>query len=168
MILVTGATGHAGSRGGASAAASAAGRCAPSFAIPDKARALFGDAVELAVGDFADPRRGARRAGRRGAASCSPAPTIRVASSGRRDAIDAAAATGVRRIVKLSTIGAEPGAPVAFWDWHGRVEQHLAGLRRPRRRPPVHLRTCRTCSPPPSRSRARAGCTRPRARRGSR
>jgi uncharacterized protein YbjT (DUF2867 family) len=27
--------------------------------------------------------------------------------------------------VKLSTIGAEPGAPVAFWDWHGRVEQHV-------------------------------------------
>ena len=27
--------------------------------------------------------------------------------------------------MKLSTIGAEPGAPVAFWDLHGRVEQHL-------------------------------------------
>jgi uncharacterized protein YbjT (DUF2867 family) len=27
--------------------------------------------------------------------------------------------------VKLSTIGAAPGAPVAFWDWHGRVEEHL-------------------------------------------
>ena len=40
-------------------------------------------------------------------------------------AIDAAAEAGVRRIVKLSSIVAEPGAPVAFWDWHGRIEQHL-------------------------------------------
>ena len=40
-------------------------------------------------------------------------------------AIDDALAAGVRRIVKLSTIGAAPGAPVAFWDWHGRVEEHL-------------------------------------------
>ena len=31
----------------------------------------------------------------------------------------------MRRIVKLSSIAAEPGAPVAFWDWHGRIEQHL-------------------------------------------
>jgi len=27
--------------------------------------------------------------------------------------------------VKLSAVGAEPGSPVAFWDWHGQVEQHL-------------------------------------------
>jgi uncharacterized protein YbjT (DUF2867 family) len=40
-------------------------------------------------------------------------------------AIDAAAAEGVQRILKLSTVGAAPGAPVAFWDWHGQVEQHL-------------------------------------------
>ena len=38
---------------------------------------------------------------------------------------------GVRRIVKLSSIVAEPGAPVAFWDWHGRIEQHLRAVRRP-------------------------------------
>jgi uncharacterized protein YbjT (DUF2867 family) len=40
-------------------------------------------------------------------------------------AIDAAAAAGVGRIVKLSSLAAEPGAPVAFWDWHGQIEQHL-------------------------------------------
>ena len=40
-------------------------------------------------------------------------------------AIDAAAAAGVRRIVKLSSLVAEPGSPVAFWDWHGRIEEHL-------------------------------------------
>jgi uncharacterized protein YbjT (DUF2867 family) len=41
------------------------------------------------------------------------------------NAIEAAAAAGVRRIVKLSAATAEPGSSVAFWDWHGRVEQHL-------------------------------------------
>ena len=30
-----------------------------------------------------------------------------------------------RRIVKLSAAPAEPGSPVAFWDWHGQVEQYL-------------------------------------------
>src|SRR4029077_21039186 len=30
-----------------------------------------------------------------------------------------------RRVVKLSAVGAEPGSPVAFWDWHGRGEEHL-------------------------------------------
>lgn len=36
--------------------------------------------------------------------------------------IGAAAGAGVRRIVKLSALGAEVGSPVAFWDWHGRIE----------------------------------------------
>jgi uncharacterized protein YbjT (DUF2867 family) len=39
--------------------------------------------------------------------------------------IDAAARAGVRRIVKLSARGAAMGAPVAYWDWHGRIERHL-------------------------------------------
>jgi uncharacterized protein YbjT (DUF2867 family) len=39
--------------------------------------------------------------------------------------IDAAARAGVRRLVKLSARGAAIGASVAFWDWHGVIEQHL-------------------------------------------
>jgi len=39
--------------------------------------------------------------------------------------IGAAAAAGVRRIVKLSAFGTEIGSPLAFWDWHGRIEKHL-------------------------------------------
>jgi uncharacterized protein YbjT (DUF2867 family) len=31
----------------------------------------------------------------------------------------------VRRIVKLSALGAEVRSSVAFWDWHGRIEEHL-------------------------------------------
>jgi uncharacterized protein YbjT (DUF2867 family) len=40
-------------------------------------------------------------------------------------AIDAAARAGASRVVKLSSIEAEAGSPVAFWDWHGRIEEHL-------------------------------------------
>jgi uncharacterized protein YbjT (DUF2867 family) len=124
MDVVTGATGLAGSA--VVRALLERGRPVRAFVRDaDKARALFGDAVELAVGDLAD--RDAVRAALAGAE--------RVVLSGpddpRRveweaDAIDFAAATGVRRIVKLSTIGAAPGALVAFWDWHARIEQHLA------------------------------------------
>ena len=39
--------------------------------------------------------------------------------------IDAAAAAGVRRIVKLSALDAAIGSPVAFADAHGRIEAHL-------------------------------------------
>jgi len=39
--------------------------------------------------------------------------------------IDAAHAAGVQRIVKLSAQGAEIGSPVAYWDWHARIEAHL-------------------------------------------
>ncbi|MEI2765182.1 MAG: NAD(P)H-binding protein [Dermatophilaceae bacterium] len=39
--------------------------------------------------------------------------------------IDAAAACGVARIVKISAHGAAPDSPVAFWRWHADIEQHL-------------------------------------------
>jgi uncharacterized protein YbjT (DUF2867 family) len=45
--------------------------------------------------------------------------------------IDAAAAAGVRRIVKLSTVGADIGSRLAFWDWHARSEHHLRASRVP-------------------------------------
>lgn len=40
-------------------------------------------------------------------------------------AIDAAAALGVQRVVKVSAIGASAGSQLVFWDWHGRIEEHL-------------------------------------------
>jgi uncharacterized protein YbjT (DUF2867 family) len=91
---------------------------------PEKARHVLGDEVELAVGDFADA------SSVRAALENVQSLLLSSADDPRRvgwetRAIDAAAAAGVRRIVKLSTIGAEPGAPVAFWDWHGQVEEHL-------------------------------------------
>src|SRR5919109_47442 len=122
-ILVTGATGNAGSQ--VVRALRARGAAARAF-VRDakKARHLFGDEVELAPGDFAD------RSSVRSALEGVEAMLLSCADDPRRvewemGAIDAAVAAGVRRIVKLSTIGAAPGAPVAFWDWHGRVEEHL-------------------------------------------
>src|SRR5919109_4682041 len=124
MILVTGATGNAGSQV-VRALRERVSKVRAFVRDPGKARNLFGDEVELAVGDFADAR-SVRRA-----VEGVEAMLLSCADDPRRveweaSAIDAAAAARVARIAKLSTIGAEPGAPVAFWDWHGRVEEHLS------------------------------------------
>jgi uncharacterized protein YbjT (DUF2867 family) len=123
MILVTGATGNAGAQvvrelreRGARVRAFVRDR--------ERARERLGEGIELVVGDLADVD--SLRAALRGVddvlLSCADDPR-RV--EWETNAIDAAVAAGVRRIVKLSTIAAAPGAPVAFWDWHGRVEAHL-------------------------------------------
>jgi uncharacterized protein YbjT (DUF2867 family) len=123
MIVVTGATGNAGSE--VVRALGARGRSVRAFVRdPVRAQQKLGEDVDLAVGDFANPR--SMRAAFEGAdavlLSCADDP-CRVAWE--TAAIDVAAAAGVRRIVKLSTAAAEPGSPVAFWDWHGQVEDHL-------------------------------------------
>lgn len=41
--------------------------------------------------------------------------------------VDAAAAAGVKRVVKLSAAGAGVGSPVSLADWHGRNERRLQG-----------------------------------------
>jgi uncharacterized protein YbjT (DUF2867 family) len=123
MILVTGATGNAGSQ--VVRALLEAGQDVRAFVRDaDSAYALFGETVEPAPGDFADRR------SVRAALDGVEAVFLSGADDPRRvewetAAIDAAVAAGVPRIVKLSSIAAEPGAPVAFWDWHGRVERHL-------------------------------------------
>ena len=123
MILVAGGTGTAGSE--VVRALVEQGRAVRVLVRdPGKARALFGDAVEPAVGDFADARSvRAALAGVDQLFLSGPDDPRRVGWETR--AIDAAAAAGVGRIVKLSSIGAEPGSPVAFWDWHGRIEEQL-------------------------------------------
>jgi uncharacterized protein YbjT (DUF2867 family) len=123
MIVVTGATGNAGSEV-VRALTARGGRVRAFVRDPGKARHQLGENVELAVGDFADPP--SVRAALEGA----DALLLSCADDPRRigwemAAIDAAVAAGVRRVVKLSGAMAEPGSPVAFWDWHGQVEQHL-------------------------------------------
>src|SRR5262249_36198745 len=107
-ILITGATGTAGAE--VVRALLAEGRPVRVL-VRDagKARRLFGDAVEVADGDLRTALTGA------GALVLSgPDDPRRVAWESA--AIEAAA--GVRRIVRLSAIGAAPGSPVPFWDWH--------------------------------------------------
>jgi uncharacterized protein YbjT (DUF2867 family) len=123
MILVTGATGSTGAHVVHSLVARGA---AVRVFVRDagRARLRFGDAVEIAEGDLAFPP--SLRAALVGAdalfLSCADDPR-RV--EWETDAIDAAAAAGVGRIVRLSALPAAVGSPVAFWDWHGRVDDHL-------------------------------------------
>ena len=123
MIVVTGATGQAGSEV-ARALAARGGRVRAFVRDPGTARRKLGEGVELVAGDLADPR------SVRAALDGADALFLSCADDPRRvgwetSAIDAAAAAGVRRVVKLSAVGAGTGSPVAFWDWHGQVEQHL-------------------------------------------
>ena len=90
----------------------------------DGAAGKLGDGVELASGDFSDAA-SVRRAleGVDGVfLACDNNPRQVEYETGM---IGAATAAGVRRIVKLSAFGTEIGSPLAFWDWHGRIEKHL-------------------------------------------
>ncbi len=123
MIVVTGASGNAGSQV-VRALAARSERVRAFVRDPGRARQVLGEDVELAVGDFGDP------ASVRAALEGADALLLSCADDPRRvgwetAAIDAAVAAGVRRIVKLSAAAAEPGSPLAFWDWHGQVEQYL-------------------------------------------
>lgn len=123
MILVTGATGTVGSQ--IVVALLDLGNVPRVLARnPAKAADLLGDDVEIAAGDFAD--------GESLAAACedvdvalmlSPPEQTTVADQARF--VDAAKRAGVGRIVKLSAVGACPGAPQRFCAWHGEAERYL-------------------------------------------
>src|SRR5918998_5461104 len=122
-VLVTGATGNVGSR--VVGKLRDLGVPVRAFARDaGQAAAVLGDGVEVVVGDFADAA-SVRRAldGVEGDfLACANVPSQ---VEHETTVIDAAAEAGVGRIVKLSALGAEVGASVAFWDWHGRIEEHL-------------------------------------------
>ena len=122
-VLVTGATGNVGSR----VVKELAGRGVPVRAFvrdPVRAAAALGPEVELAVGDLADPAsiQAALEGAERVFLACGNlSPQVAYETN----LIDAAARAGVRRLVKLSALGAGIGSPVDFWDWHARIEEHL-------------------------------------------
>jgi uncharacterized protein YbjT (DUF2867 family) len=122
-VLVTGATGNLGSK----VIQQLRRRGVPVRAFvrdADQASAVLGPDVDLAVGDFAAPA--SIRSALEGVdvvfLACGNLPP-QVDYEG--NVIDAAAQAGVRRLVKLSALGAKLGSPVAFWDWHAQIEQHL-------------------------------------------
>lgn len=90
----------------------------------DRAARRLGHQVDLAVGDLAD-RASLDRA-------LDGVRQVFLAAANHPDqvthenaVIDAAAAAGVRRLVKLSNQGAQVGSPAAFWDANARIEEHL-------------------------------------------
>ncbi|HEX6678863.1 MAG TPA: SDR family oxidoreductase [Actinomycetes bacterium] len=122
-VLVTGATGNVGSR----VIKELRGRGVPVRAFvrdADQASAVLGPEVDLAVGDFAKPA--SIEAALDGVdalfLACGNLPPQ---VEFERNVIDAAARAGVRRLVKLSALGARFGSPVDFWDWHAQIERHL-------------------------------------------
>ena len=122
-LMVTGATGNIGSH----VVQELRGHGIPVRAFVrdlGRAAATLGGGVELAAGDFADAA-SVRRA-MEGVdvvfLACANDPRQVEYETG---VIDAAAAAGARRIVKLSACGARIGSEIAFWDWHGRIEAHL-------------------------------------------
>jgi len=128
-VMVTGATGNIGSK----VVQELRERGVPVRAlVRDSARAggILGRGVDLVEGDFADPaslRRAFAGVGRLFLACGNDPRQVEFETN----AIDAAVAAGVRGIVKLSAMGAEIGSPVAYWDWHARIERHLGASRLP-------------------------------------
>jgi uncharacterized protein YbjT (DUF2867 family) len=121
-VLVTGATGNVGSR----VVHALVSRGADVRAlVRDSAQAatLLPAAVELATADFAD-RRSLTQAVQGVDAAFVLTPNSPRQLELERHVLDAVADAGVRRVVKLSSIGARPGAPLEFWDVQGRLEAH--------------------------------------------
>ena len=123
MFVVTGATGNIGSR--VALALRARGEQVRAFVRdPARAAARLGAGIQRAVGDFEDV------ASLRAALDGADALFLATANHPRqaeheRAILDAAAAAGVARVVKLSAVGAQAGSPLAFWDHQGRAEEHV-------------------------------------------
>jgi uncharacterized protein YbjT (DUF2867 family) len=125
MTLVIGATGNVGSH----VVQELRAREMPVRAFvrdPERARALLGGDVELVVGDLAD--RATVASAVTGVArvflSCGNVPRqVELECT----AIDAAAAAGVERLVKLSAAAAAVDSPLLFPRWQGEIEEHLQG-----------------------------------------
>ena len=119
-VLVTGATGTVGRHVPGELLPRGA-RVRAFVRDPGRAAGVLGDVV---TGDFADPASVRRALDGVDRVFLCAANHPRQAEH-ERTVIDAAAEAGVRLIVKVGNQGARPGAPVAFWDANGGIEEHL-------------------------------------------
>ena len=122
MILVVGATGTIGR----SVVLELKERRAAIRALtrnPQKARNLLGD-VDCAVGDLSRPETVAKAlAGVEAAFLLSPLdPSLPAWEAGFARAAKKA---GIKRLVKLSALGADPRSPAAIARWHGEAEEEV-------------------------------------------
>jgi uncharacterized protein YbjT (DUF2867 family) len=126
-ILITGATGHVGS-GVVTELLDRGVR--PRILVRDPERVPEAwlespTGIDVAVGDFEDPASlDAAMAGVSRVFLTSSDGPDKVAHE--TAAIDAALRADVDRVVKLSAMHAEAGSPLPAFDWHGRIEGHLA------------------------------------------
>lgn len=122
-ILVTGATGNIGSH----LVGELQRRREPVRAFvrdPDKAEQILGPDVDIVVGDYAD--RSSIAAALDGVDRVFLlTPTHPEMAAWEGNVLDAAASSGVLRVVKMSTIGADPGSEARFARWQGRCEELL-------------------------------------------
>jgi uncharacterized protein YbjT (DUF2867 family) len=123
MILVTGATGSTG-REVVKELMAAGARMRILVRNPDRAVALDGPGVEIAQGDLARPD--TLPAALRGVDTVlvltAPDPA-QVELQG--NLVEAAGRAGVRRIVKISAIGAAVDSPVRVGRWHAQTEKQI-------------------------------------------
>lgn len=95
-----------------------------------RAAAAFGAGVDIVAGDFGDPATidAALKGVDRVFLACPNHPRQ---VEYETNVIDAGARAGIGRLVKLSAHGATAGSPLEFWDWQGRIEDHLDGAGMP-------------------------------------
>jgi uncharacterized protein YbjT (DUF2867 family) len=123
MILVVGATGTVG-RNVVDALADAGVPARALVRSEEKGRHARERGLEVAVGDLSD-RASLDRAleGVERMFLVTPATEGQVALE--TSAIDAARDAGVRHVVKVSVVGADPDAPVRYSRNHGQIDEHL-------------------------------------------
>ena len=130
MILITGATGTTGREVVAELRRLGAKGVRALVRDPARADVVREAGFEAVAGDFERPETlGAALEGVERALLLTP-PTPDTVRH-HRDFLEAAAAAGVRQVVKLSAFGADADAPEGFGRWHGQAENLLktSGLR---------------------------------------
>lgn len=123
MILVTGGTGKVGT-GLVKQLSSLSAPFKVMARDPAKAKNTLGANVEVVQGDLANP--GSLDAAMKGVDTVfllSPVSPAQVEH--QSNAIQAAKRAGVKRVVKLSSVGATPSSPMQFGRWHAQTEQEL-------------------------------------------